>query len=354
MPDLLASVAGLTALHERDRLDAAVVGLLAQWLEPAALALYARVGPAAAPRLLRLASARRGQPVRPGEPAWTPLEALPLADERPELRPALDEGASQFDGPLPPLPAAPGEPLLRSVFPVGLGGRRRGVLELVAERPLDAEARRFVAGVLQIYRNQLSVLDYGERDTLTGLLNRKTFDEAFGKCLLEIGPLASAPVDPGERRSPFADRASWLGVIDIDHFKRINDGHGHLMGDEVLLLVAGLLRAAFRHGDQLYRFGGEEFVVLLHADARERAALAFERFREALEAHPFPQVGQVTASAGFTRVRAFDTANAAFDRADRAVYQAKQSGRNRVCCHDALNRAGVLEDGERSGEIELF
>jgi len=126
------------------------------------------------------------------------------------------------------------------------------------------------------------------------------------------------------------------------------------MGDEVLLLVAGLLRAAFRHGDQLYRFGGEEFVVLLHADARERAALAFERFREALEAHPFPQVGQVTASAGFTRVRAFDTANAAFDRADRAVYQAKQSGRNRVCCHDALNRAGVLEDGERSGEIELF
>jgi len=73
MPDLLASVAGLTALHERDRLDAAVVGLLAQWLEPAALALYACVGPAAAPRLQRLASVRRGQSVRPGEPSWSYL-----------------------------------------------------------------------------------------------------------------------------------------------------------------------------------------------------------------------------------------------------------------------------------------
>ena len=54
------------------------------------------------------------------------------------------------------------------------------------------------------------------------------------------------------------------------------------------------------------------------------------------------------------QVRAFDTANAAFDRADRAVYHAKESGRNRVCCHDALSQAGVLEPGERSGEIELF
>jgi diguanylate cyclase (GGDEF)-like protein len=352
MPDLLGSVAGLTALHERERLDAAVVGLLAEWLEPAALALYARVGPNTAPRLQCLASARRGQPVRPGEAAWTPLEALPLAAERSELLPALDEGASQFDGPLPPLPAAPGLPLLRNVFPVGLGGRRRGVLELIAEKPLDGEARRFIGGVLQIYRNQLALLDYGERDTLTGLLNRKTFDEAFGKCLLDSGP--AAPAGAGDRRAPHDDSASWLGVIDIDHFKRVNDRHGHLIGDEVLLLVAGLLRAAFRHGDRLYRFGGEEFVVLLHADARERAALAFERFREALEAHAFPQVGRVTASAGFTRVRAFDTANAAFDRADRAVYHAKQIGRNRVCCHEVLCDAGVLEPGARSGEIELF
>jgi len=342
MPDLLASVAGLTALHERDRLDAAVVGLLAQWLEPAALALYARVGPAAAPRLLRLASARRGQPVRPGEPAWTPLEALPLADERPELRPALDEGASQFDGPLPPLPAAPGEPLLRSVFPVGLGGRRRGVLELVAERPLDAEARRFVAGVLQIYRNQLSVLDYGERDTLTGLLNRKTFENQFGKLRDEM------PID--------GSRPCWMGLVDVDRFKAVNDGYGHVFGDEVLLLVSQIIQRSFRGNDRVYRFGGEEFVILLR-DAPEHAVNgALERLRSAVERHRFPQIGTITVSVGWTKIRPQDMPATAIERADGALYHAKACGRNQVIQHEQLVADGRLGGSKLLpvAEIELF
>lgn len=353
MLDLLASIADLTALRERDRLDATVIGLLAERLQPAAVNLYACVGPVAAPRLLRLAWVLRGQAVRRGEPPWTPLESLPAINERPELRQALDAGAPLLGRPLPAPPMAAAEPLLRNVFPAGLGRRERGLLELVTERPLDDGQRRLVEGVLSLYRNQIALLDYGELDTLTGLLNRKTFDEEFGKCLLEIGPVPAAG-GPGDRRAPVPGRATWLGVIDIDHFKRVNDRHGHLIGDEVLLLVAGLLRAAFRHGDRLYRFGGEEFVVLLHADARECAAQAFERFRQALERHEFPQVGRVTASAGFTRVRSFDTANAAFDRADRAVYHAKESGRNRVCCHEALSGEGERETGSQGGEIELF
>ncbi len=127
--------------------------------------------------------------------------------------------------------------------------------------------------ILRIYRNFQGLLDYSERDTLTGLLNRKTFDESFLKAMAEPCAAAGAGV-AGERPPGTAARARsyWLGVIDIDHFKRVNDNHGHLIGDEVLLLLARLMRSSFRFHDRLYRFGGEEFVVLMRcADATAAA-----------------------------------------------------------------------------------
>src|SRR6202011_3687326 len=95
---------------------------------------------------------------------------------------------------------------------------------------------------------------------------------------------------------------SWLALIDIDRFKSINDGYGHLFGDEVLLLVSQLMKRSFRGADQLFRFGGEEFVVLLDRASEPGAQIVLERLRTTIGEHEFPQVGQVTISVGYTRI----------------------------------------------------
>ncbi len=351
MPDLIGSVASLTGYHDRELLASTLVEVLADWLQPEGLGMYRCVGERDAQRLMLQAGLRRGVTPTRADPPWTPLEALPLAADWPSHRQALVTGR-----PVLGVPGGEGEPLL-SVFPLTLGTERVGLVEVRSRAPLGIDQQRLVGGVLKIYRNQVGLLDYSERDTLTGLLNRKTFDEQFGKCLQQDHPPRPVlPVtdDAADRRAPEPALHHWLGLIDIDHFKRVNDGYGHLIGDEVLLLVGRLLRSAFRHGDRLYRFGGEEFVVLLRADGRTCAEAAFERFRLQMEAHRFPQVGQVTASVGFTELRQLDTASAAFERADRAVYQAKQSGRNRVRCHEALIESGALQASEKVGAVELF
>ncbi|MCK6425092.1 MAG: GGDEF domain-containing protein [Burkholderiaceae bacterium] len=230
-----------------------------------------------------------------------------------------------------------------------------GVVELALERPLDGELLRVAQTVLRIHRNFLNLIDYSERDTLTGLLNRKSFDETFLRATAMeatriYGNGSTGP--EGERRG--AARRHWLGVVDIDHFKQVNDQHGHLIGDEVLLLVARLMRSTFRYDDRLYRFGGEEFVVLLTAPDDAAAGVAFERLRANLEAYTFPRVGRITASVGFSDVRPGDTPQAAFERADRAVYHAKQNGRNQVRSQLELVAAGLLDETGSVGDIELF
>ena len=199
--------------------------------------------------------------------------------------------------------------------------------------------------MLRVYRNVQGLLDYSERDMLTGLLNRKTFDDTFYKSLRDQrgrpGACRGAP------RGACATCKPYLGVIDIDHFKLVNDRHGHLIGDEVLLLLSRLMRATFRFHDRLYRFGGEEFVVLLRCGSDAHATQAFERLRAATEAYPFPQVGRITVSIGFTAVRPDDNPSTAFERADKAVYWAKAHGRNQVAEHADLVARGELTGGTR-------
>jgi diguanylate cyclase (GGDEF)-like protein len=143
-------------------------------------------------------------------------------------------------------------------------------------------------------------------------------------------------------------------VVDIDHFKLVNDQHGHLIGDEVLLLLSRLLRASFRFHDRLYRFGGEEFVVLLRCANDDQAHSALERLRAATESYSFPQVGHITVSIGFTRVGSTDSPGEAFERADKAVYWVKAHGRNRVASYSALVAQGEIIEDQRRGDVELF
>ncbi len=142
-------------------------------------------------------------------------------------------------------------------------------------------------------------------------------------------------------------------MVDIDHFKLVNDRFGHLYGDEVLILVANILRNSFRSHDRIFRFGGEEFVVLLRSTTLETAHRVFNRFRTAVESYPFPQVGQITVSLGFVST---DTGAPVeiLGKADQALYYAKENGRNRVCYYDDLISSGQLTAKVSNDEMELF
>ncbi len=159
--------------------------------------------------------------------------------------------------------------------------------------------------------------DTARRDALTGLPNRRAFDEAFGA--------------RRERDGPFC-----LAVCDIDRFKRVNDAHGHQVGDRVLSAVGRTL-ADECDAHLVVRHGGEEFAVLLHgislADAAAhldhvRSVVASKRFRLRESDQP---LGQVTLSIGVTAVHDDEDVAGAFDRADRLLYTAKADGRDRVC-----------------------
>lgn len=241
-------------------------------------------------------------------------------------------------------------------FPISIDSRVLGVLEVVCDAPLTEDDLGTAEGFLGLYRNYLSLLDYSERDTLTGLLNRKTFDENLGKILgLLLSRQEGEDATLQRRRAGNDEGGHWLAVVDVDHFKRVNDQFGHLYGDEVLLLLARLMRESFRHQDRLFRFGGEEFVIVLRATSEDEVTTALERFRATVEQRDFPQVGRVTISIGYTAIHPHDSIPDIVGRADEALYHAKGNGRNQVCSYDLLLSTGKISPrAAPESEMELF
>jgi diguanylate cyclase (GGDEF)-like protein len=342
MSQLVDHLAALTEFRDRDLLDVTLVSAFRDLLQPLSVAIYRCVGEPGNQRWLARARMGANDVVATADPAWANIDSLPRLADHAERFEVYSRGRAVIRS----------SPDHMGVFPVTVDSDGVGVLEIRTEAALDAAAQRLVRSVLRIYGNFQALLDYSERDTLTGLLNRKTFDTSFLKATAEAG--AASPEEPGERRADSPQSAYWVGVIDIDHFKRVNDNYGHLIGDEVLLLLARLMRSGFRVHDRLYRFGGEEFVVLMRCESESFAALAFERFRGSTEKYQFPQVGHITVSIGFTEVLPGDTPSGAFERADKAVYYAKGQGRNQVCSHAALIASGELTDASKVGDVELF
>lgn len=181
-----------------------------------------------------------------------------------------------------------------------------------------AQAKQFESQTINLLRTneQLSrrSADFQRQaleDPLTGLPNRRRFDE-----LLDTeGQLLS------------------IVMVDVDHFKRVNDEHSHLVGDAVLRELGRQLRANCRDGDVALRIGGEEFAVLLSGVSAEGAVAAAERIRSGVLAHPWGALAPglaVTASFGVAMVREAATRIELLALADRRMYEAKQSGRNRV------------------------
>jgi len=223
------------------------------------------------------------------------------------------------------------------------------------EKP-TAEDQQTVHGIFKVYANHLALIEKTQRDKLTGLFNRETLDDEITKILVnDCDDLLSVNLHDARRSSGAA--CNWLGVIDIDHFKRINDDFGHLYGDEVLILTSRLMTSGcIRDDDLVYRYGGEEFVVLLKAATEQDALNAFERLRLIVAEHEFPQVGNVTISIGFVEITNQQTPSDVIGEADGALYYAKHNGRNQTQSYHQLVDDGELVVAEHvaSSDVELF
>ncbi len=346
MSGVVDHLAELTGFRDRDVMDVTLVTALRDLVGGlVAVAIYRCVGEPGEQRWLTRARLRAGDAVATADSLWIDPDALPKLDEHPRRLECLTQRSvlQQRE-----------EQDWVTLFPLATEREIVGVLELHTARRLKADAQRMVSSVLRIYHNFQGLLDYSERDTLTGLLNRKTFDESFLKAVSELPSRKQAASAGDDRRHADVHPRYWLGVIDIDHFKSINDRFGHLIGDEVLLLLSRLMRSSFRFNDLLYRFGGEEFVVLMRCEDEADAAHAFERFRHNTAQYAFPQVGRITVSIGFTQIRGGDSPAAAFERADKAVYHAKGAGRNQVQSHAALVAQGRMTESLQLSDVELF
>ena len=241
-------------------------------------------------------------------------------------------------------------------LPVWMNDQATICLEVTQSQPFFAHKLDVLTGIFNVYQNYQSLLDYSERDALTGLFNRKTFDEQFARHTFTAltPPISVDPCPvPESRNAAEPSVQQWLAVIDIDHFKQVNDRFGHLYGDEVLILLANVLRASFRSHDRIFRFGGEEFVVLLRSTTLDTAHKVFDRFRETVQNHVFPQVGQVTVSVGFVSTVSGSPVEI-LGQADQALYFAKENGRNQVRFYDALVASGDLQSRITHQDVELF
>jgi diguanylate cyclase len=188
-----------------------------------------------------------------------------------------------------------------------------------------------------------SYMSEARTDPLTGLANRRALDEELERRIAQW-----------QRRGTVLS----LLLVDIDHFKRFNDRHGHLAGDEMLCLVARSLCDTLRKMDLVTRYGGEEFAVVLPTTNLEEAIRAAERVRQSVSESVVTFQGQElrdTVSVGIAQVTEADDALSLVGRADEALYAAKKAGRNRAYFHDGKTSRPIamLSDPEPSAEPEL-
>ena len=207
----------------------------------------------------------------------------------------------------------------------------------------NMEDERLTHGLLRVYTNYLLLLEDSQQDRLTGLLNRDTLDREITKIMAVMFHRQQRDQDGIVRRDD-QDRQYWLAVVDVDFFKRVNDQFGHLYGDEVLILLARLLLSSFREEDRVFRFGGEEFVVVFRTFCKEDAERVCERLRKIVEGREFPQVGHITISIGVVEITNQEGTAGVIDQADQALYYSKEHGRNRVSFFQDLQDAGLVED----------
>ena len=185
-----------------------------------------------------------------------------------------------------------------------------------------------------------SVMDYkiyllnirSNIDVLTGLPGRRMLDESFERQLLDAEPLNL-----------------YILLLDIDRFKYVNDTYGHLVGDVVLRALASNLLLWTRYDEVAYRYGGEEFIIIIRTKTDEQACQAGLRLCRLIGQKKIPYSDgeiAITVTAGITRVQPGETLDTALGRADRAMYQGKQTGRNRCMFMDENEQIALVDTND--------
>jgi diguanylate cyclase (GGDEF)-like protein len=323
-PHLLDQLVSLTGIRDLELLETSLLQTLNGFIHPTGLALYK----------VSSRGEMRSQLVY-GD------DKCRVVHENFEVRPELSQAFRQrqaADGASIRIPVGDG---VLSVMTVMESRAATTYLVINSANDLRDIDSHMIDGMLQIYRNFCQLLQESQTDSLTGLANRKTFDECFSR-VYELQPFGDeeCTVEVDLRR-PATQTNYWLAMVDIDHFKLVNDRFGHLYGDEVLILLAHLFKNAMRNDDLVFRFGGEEFVLMIRCQSREEAAGLLERLRQSVEAQDIPQVGQVTISIGATEMIRNTFAGTLLDYADKALYYSKQNGRNRLTFFEEMISLGL-------------
>lgn len=237
-----------------------------------------------------------------------------------------------------------------------IGAGKKLALHLRAES-ITTENKSLISAFARIYGNYLRVLVESEKDKLTGLLNRHSFERHLRQMLAKQASRQKRMQSEIPAREAHAGDKPWLVIIDIDFFKKVNDVFGHVCGDEVLLTLSQKMSSYFRSSDYVFRFGGEEFVIIMEPTTRSDAYKKLNEFRMEIEQDRFPLVGKITVSIGFAEASQEDYEQVLMERADRALYYAKEHGRNAVYCYEQLIEDGNLEQEvvrAKDSEIDLF
>lgn len=172
-----------------------------------------------------------------------------------------------------------------------------------------------LAGIIVRKNLEENLKQLATTDRLTGAFNRRKFDEIIN------------------REIELTKRTSYtfcMALLDIDHFKKINDNHGHLIGDNILKLLVGVVMSEIREIDYIVRWGGDEFIIIASATDIEGISKMINRIKAVIENQTFDNVETVTVSVGITQFKDGDTKDDIFKRADEGLYKAKQNGRNKV------------------------
>lgn len=175
-------------------------------------------------------------------------------------------------------------------------------------------------------KHREELIEIAISDPLTGAWNRRALDGSLMQCLTDMNQFKTSPTTS-------------LLMLDLDHFKRVNDTFGHLAGDRVLREVALLIQANTGSHEHLYRYGGEEFVIVSNNTNLAQAQQLGEKIRRLIEEKHFSEVGHLTVSIGISELRHSHTPKHMLDEADKALYQAKRLGRNRVYCQITGNQS---------------
>jgi len=195
-------------------------------------------------------------------------------------------------------------------------GKLKQVFYMQVSKIRDDRYQVTFYNISRVIAEKDAITKVAQKDELTQIYNRTKFNTILSFAL---------------RNAEIYDEPFTIILFDIDHFKNVNDKHGHNVGDQVLIQLSSLIKAQLRSQDTFARWGGEEFIILSESSTQNEAHILADRLRKTIEDFPFDVVENVTCSFGISQCEKNDTATSLLKRADDALYQAKKSGRNKVC-----------------------